>query len=44
VVLSPPGDVYDAGLDPLPGGSFGWLTVVSGNAAGGITGFCAPLP
>jgi hypothetical protein len=44
VVLSPPGDVYDAGLDPLPGGSFGWLTVVSGNAAGGITGFCAPFP
>jgi hypothetical protein len=44
VLLSPAGDVFDAGLDFTPGAAFGWLTVPSGVTPGGVTGFCAPLP
>ncbi|HET8948088.1 MAG TPA: M12 family metallo-peptidase [Candidatus Polarisedimenticolia bacterium] len=44
VPVTPPGLVFDAGIDLPAGSPYGWLTVPSGDTPGGVTGFCAPLP
>jgi hypothetical protein len=44
VQVSPPGVVFDPGVDLAPGAAFGWMAAASGDTPGGVTGFCAPLP